>query len=295
MNKTTNGKELAHNPLEQDLDTVFAKIKADFDKMAASTSLKSPQSKIVNGFFSQTLKAKNRQPWHSLIRTDKKGKVINEVIRIEGVSKEKRSVADQAWFAQVSKTRKEHTDIIKTEKTGRYYLLWAAPIISKVKGAETFQGAVVAQIDLWDCFDQFSDIAPSSFMIRILGRTTLYDHQWKDTIKYLEKPLTVAGIDKITVRYPAPFIDEAAIKRTADSVAQVQARLDSIRVQTTKALAAKVAATKKAKSRDTLIGVALVVTGVLILIIALVMLAKNRQRKNLVNAEEGDDRYDNLI
>ena len=53
---------------------------------------------------------------------------------------------------------------------------------------------MVAQIDLWDCFDHFSDRSTTPFMIRILDRVILYDHLWKDTIKYVEKPITVPGI-----------------------------------------------------------------------------------------------------
>jgi hypothetical protein len=278
--------------IDQDLDTLFAKTKARFDKMAASPVLKSRKLTIVNNLFWKSLKA--HQPWHSLIRTDKKGTVINEVIRIEGVSKEKRSVADQAWFGQVSKTMKEHLNIVKIEKTGRYYLIWAAPIVSKVKGTETFLGATVAQIDLWDCFDRFSNKTTTPFMIRILGRVTLYGHLWRDTIKYTEKRLTVPGIDKITVRYPRMVSEEAAM-HAADSAAAIEkARLDSIQAKTARDLAAKAAAAKKAKSRNAAIIAALSIIGLLVLVVVVVMVVRSRKKPDDFGRQEDKDRFGNL-
>jgi hypothetical protein len=287
-----NANRLVQKPVDQDLDTLFARTKTDFDIMAASPVLKSPRLKPVNGFFRHSLKV--HQPWHSLIRTDKKGAVINEVIRIKGESKEKRSVAGEVWFIQVSKTMKEHLNITKMEKTGRYYLVWAAPIVSKVKGTETFRGAVVAHIDLWDCFDRYSDKSTSPFKINILDRVVLYEHLWKDTIKYVKKPLTVPGIDKITVRYPGiGMTNEAAATRAADSAAIEQARLDSIRIKIAGDLAAKPAVPRKVKYHNLAI-IAVVISGLLILVVALLVLIKNRGRAHGINTEKGKDRFGNL-
>ena len=278
--------------LDQDLDTIFAKTKAAFDKVAASPLLKSPKLKPVNAFFWKSLKA--HQPWHSLFRTDKKGAVINEVIRIEGESKEKRTVAGEPWFAQVSKTMKEHLNVIKNEKTGRYYLVWTAPIVAKVKGTEMFQGAVAADIDLWDCFDRYSDKSTVPFKIHILDRVVLYEHLWRDTIKYTEKHLTVPGLDKITVRYPR-LVSEAVSMYAADSAAALeQARLDSIQAKTARDLAAKAAAAKKAKSHNTIFIAVMAILGLLILILVVVMVVRGRKKPDDFAAQEGKDRFGNL-
>jgi hypothetical protein len=280
--------------LDQVLDTIFAKTKADFDKMAASPIVKSLKRKPVNGFFWKSLKT--HQPWHSVFRTDKKGAVINEVIRIEGESKEKRSVAGEPWFAKVSKTMKEHLAINKNEKTGRYYLVWASPIISKVKGKETFQGAVVAQIDLWDCFDRYSDKSTTPFKVLILDRVVLYEHLWRDTIKYTEKRLTVPGIDKISVRYPR-IVNEAASAYTVDPAVIEQARLDSIQAKTARdAAAAKTAAAKKAKSRNAIIIVVMAIFGLLLLVAVVVgvVMMKNRRRKEETGVDGRQSRFGNL-
>jgi hypothetical protein len=292
--KTAN--QAAQKTLDQDLDTIFAKTKAAFDKMAASPLLKSAKVKPVNAFFWKSLKA--HQPWHSVLRTDKKGAVINEVIRIEGESKEKRTVAGEAWFTQVSKTMKEHLTVTKNEKTGRYYLVWAAPLVAKVKGVETFQGAVVADIDLWDCFDRFSDKSMTPFKIHILDRVVLYEHMWKDTIKYAEKHLIVPGLEKITVRYPR-IASEAASMHAADSAAAVaaafeQARLDSIKTKAAADSALKAAAAKKAKSHNAVIRTVLIIIGLLVLIVVVVMLVMNRRKPEETSTEEGKDRFGNL-
>jgi hypothetical protein len=291
MQPAKDANQTGQKTVDQDLDTIFAKTKAIFDKMVASPVLKSPKLKPVNAFFWKSLKA--HQPWHSLLRTDKKGAVINEVIRIEGESKEKRSVASEPWFAQVAKTMKEHLNIVKIEKTGRYYLLWAAPIIAKVKGTETFQGAVVAQIDLWDCFDRYSDKSTSPFMIRILDKVVLYERLWKDTIKYTEKHLTVPGIEKIAVRYPR-IVTEAAAAPSVDSVALEQARLDSIRIKAAGDSAAKAAMAKKAKSHKAVVNTVLAIIGLLVIILVVVLLVRNRRRPVQTGTDQGRDRFGNL-
>jgi|GEM_PF-1438819 hypothetical protein len=293
LQRAKDANQPGQNPLDQDLDSLFAKIKTEFDKMAASPVLKSPGLKAVNGFFWKSLKS--HEPWHSLARTDKKGAVINEVIRIEGVSKEKRSVSGEPWFAQVSKTMKEHTNLVKVEKTGRYYLVWAAPLVAKVKGTDVFQGAVVLQIDLWDCFDRFSNKSTTPFLVRILDRVVLYEHLWKDTIKHVEKHITVPGIDKITVRY-ATIENKAAAVAAADSAALEQARLDSmrldsIRIKTAGDLAAKADAERKARSHNAII-IAVLAIGLLIIIVVLVLLVKNRRRTGGTSTDERKDRFD---
>ena len=294
MQAAMDAGQSAQKSFDQDLDTIFAKTKAAFDKVAASVVLKYPRIKPVNAFFWKSLRA--HQPWHSLFRTDKKGAVINEVIRIEGESKEKRTVAGEPWFVQVSKTMKEHLNMIKNEKTGRYYLVWAAPIVSKVKGTETFQGAVVAQIDLWDCFDRYSDKSTMPFKIHILDRVVLYEHLWRDTIKYTEKHLTVPGLDKITVQYPR-LVSEAVSMRGADSAAAAaleQARLDSIQAKTASDMAAKAAAAKKAKSHNTIFIAVLSIIGLLILILVVVMVVRSRKKPGDISTQEGRDRFGNL-
>jgi hypothetical protein len=285
------GNQPSQKTLDQDLDTIFAKAKADFDKVASSVVLKYPRIKPANTLFWKSLKS--HQPWHSLLRTDKKGAVINEVIRIEGESKEKRSVAGEPWFAQVSKTMKEHLSIIKNEKTGRYYLVWAAPIVAKVKGAETFQGAVVANIDLWDCFDRYSDKSTSPFKIHILDRVVLYEHLWRDTIKYNEKHLIVPGLDKITVRYPRP-VTEVATVNAVDSAALEKARLDSIQAATARDLAAKAAAAKKAKAHNTVLLAVIAIIALLIIILVVVMVVRGRKKPDDIATQEGKDRFGNL-
>jgi hypothetical protein len=122
----------------------------------------------------------------------------------------------------------------------------------------------------------------------------LYEHLWKDTIKYVKKPLTVSGIDKITVRYPGiGMTNEAAATRAADSAAIEQARLDSIRIKIAGDLAAKPAVPRKVKYHNLAI-IAVVISGLLILAVALLVLVKNRRRTRGINTKEGKDRFGNL-
>jgi hypothetical protein len=126
------------------------------------------------------------------------------------------------------------------EETGRYYLLWAAPILKKTKGKEAFKGAVALKIDLWDCFQKYSKTAETPFLIR-MGRLSLYSYKWNDTFAFVEEPLLIPGVEKITVKYPksggtaaaaaenvqpsvTPAVDSNKIKAAEDSVKALQAK-----------------------------------------------------------------------
>ena len=223
--------------LKPDMEATFAKFKADFDRIAASSVVKKTALTPVNSYFFKALKT--HQPYYSLIKTNHKGIVINEVIRlVEKPSAKKQNLSAEAWFKQVSTKLEEYTGLIKQEETGRYYLFWAAPITKTEKGKEAFKGAVALKIDLWDCLQKYSKTTETPFLVR-LGHLGLYSYKWNDTIAFTEEPLSIPGTEKITVRLPkagenagaateaqaaaAPSVDSAKIKAAEDSLKALQA------------------------------------------------------------------------
>jgi hypothetical protein len=198
-------------------DTVeqyFATLKKDFDKVADNPVMKKPKSKSINGLFVTALK--RHQPIYSFMRTNAKGVMVNEVVRGQIPEKAKKNVKeknakeqnvkDQEWFKKISKTATEYYGFTFIEENGRYYLFWVNPILDKKK---RFGGAVVAQIDLWDCFHEMSKETTEPFLIR-LGGKSLYSDKWKGAKNTIDVPLEVAGVEKISLTNEKPAAAAAA-------------------------------------------------------------------------------------
>ena len=86
--------------------------------------------------------------------------IISEVIRGEKTERPMRDVSGQRWFRKVSRNKEAYYTLIKDREQARYYLFWCRPIL---KRGNRFIGSVVAKIDLWDSFYEFSNfnIEPS--------------------------------------------------------------------------------------------------------------------------------------
>ena len=239
--KKSKKQPVEPSPLALGLDSIFTKMKQELDLIASSPLLHGSSVSLVNSYFIKILKG--NQSFYSLTRVNYSGKVINEMIRLaENDDEKKRNLLKEAWVMQMVKKRAEYFSLIKLKETGRYYLVWAVPIVkSSQKGMGNFEGGLALKIDLWDCFHIFAKNIETPFLIRI-NRLHLYSNKWKNTIKYNEEALNVPGIKKIFVRYPktvstfvtteapaptsapavsappaAPVIDSAQIKAAQDS------------------------------------------------------------------------------
>jgi hypothetical protein len=203
------------------IEHYFADLKKDFDKMADNPVMK--KSKSVNGLFVTTLK--RHQPIYSFMRTNAKGTMVNEVIRGQVPEKIKKNtkenVKEQEWFKRIAKTATEYYGFTFIEENGRYYLFWVSPILGPKK---KFGGAVVAKIDLWDCFHEMSKETTEPFLIR-LGGKSLYSDKWKNSPTTINVPLEIAGVEKISLlsEKPAPVPDTSlnAIPKDTGAVAAV--------------------------------------------------------------------------
>jgi hypothetical protein len=151
----------------------------------------------IRAYFIKTLK--KYQPLYSLSITNSKGKVFSEIVRGEKPIPIKKDVSKQVWFLQARNSLKKYDGIVK-EDNGRYYLFWSVPLLHKTsKGPIKFNGAVVAKIDLWDCFHKIAETTKQPFYIR-LNDMTLYTHLWENQRIYVEDALVVPGVEKISVR-----------------------------------------------------------------------------------------------
>jgi hypothetical protein len=222
-------------------DTVeqyFSSLKKDFDKMADNPVMKKPKSKSINGLFLTTLK--RHQPIYSFMRTNAKGIMVNEIVRGQIPEKGKKpvkdkakeTVKDQEWFKKISKTATEYYGFTYIEENGRYYLFWVDPIIDQKK---KFAGAVVAKIDLWDCFHEMSKETTEPFLIR-LGGKSLYSDKWKNAKGFVEVPLAVDGVEKISLVTEKPVVapDSSLVRKDTGAVAAVAPALLNDKPEKTK-------------------------------------------------------------
>ena len=141
--------------LTASIDNYFSVLKDDFKACAASSIVKSKHVKHINAHFIRTLK--KYQPLYSLSITNSKGKVFSEIVRGEKPVPIKKDVSKKIWYLEARNLLKEY-DVLVKEDNGRYYLFWSAPLFHKTpKGRIKFNGAVVAKIDLWDCFHKIAE------------------------------------------------------------------------------------------------------------------------------------------
>jgi len=208
------------------IQSYFTEVKNDVSVVAQSAMvIKSRSAKQVNAYFAKTVK--KHQPLTAIMKTNAKGIVINEYVRNEKSIKRKQNVAKQIWFSRAAKSRKEN-DCLAREENGRYYLYWTIPIFRTVSGSRLFDGALIAKVDLWDCFHKIAAASAEPFLIR-LNTKTLYAHVWENKRIFVEDALSIPGIDKISVRYQK--IGVIAIAATQKNQTPDQSPADSI-VQT---------------------------------------------------------------
>ena len=181
--------------LQEQLNEYFVDLDAAFAKVAQSGALRSTSLRSAERLFVREMR--KNQAYTVFLRTNSKGVVISEVIRGEKVERPMRNVADQTWFRTVSNKKEAYYTLIKDTDRGRYYLLWTRPVL---KRGDRFVGAVVAKIDLWDSFYEFSNTMYVPFLVK-LGRKSLFSHKWKKSPGSTELPLTIQGIKTISVIY----------------------------------------------------------------------------------------------
>ena len=273
------------------MDLLFIKIRQDFDEVVASPIVKNKAVAPVNAYFLKVLKG--NQPFYSLTRVNAKGVLINEVVRlVEKTDVKNQDLSKEAWVKSTVKTHKAYWGRVKLEETGRYYLVWAAPIIEKdKKDKETVEGAVALKIDLWDCFHKFANTSETPFLVR-MDNLGLYSNKWKDGIKFKEEALSVAGIKKISVRYPKvaiPVADSVVAKAPVQQPPSVPA-VDSTRIKAASdSIKAQNAQLKQKQHKKNIIAIVAIALIGLIIAIMFIIAPMIKQRMIMGKIDKHDD------
>ena len=160
--------------LQEDLNAYYVKLDESFARIVDAGALRSTSLKPAERLFVRAMR--KNMAYNTFLRTNSKGIIISEAIRGQKVERPMRDVSDQKWFKRVSERKEAYYTLIKDDERGRYYLFWTRPIL---KGGNRFVGTVVAKIDLWDSFYDFSNNLYEPFLIK-LGRKSLFSHKWEE-------------------------------------------------------------------------------------------------------------------
>ncbi len=215
------GRGVDQSSLQDDLNGYYVRLDEDFARIADAGALRSTNLRPAERLFIREMR--KNMAYQTFTRTNSKGVVISEVIRGEKVERPMRDASGERWFRKVSTKKEAYTNLIKDTDRGRYYLVWSRPIL---KSGDRFVGAVTAKIDLWDSFYEFSNSVFSPFRIK-LGSKTLFDHKWNKNTSGTEKPITVQGVDRISVVYSQTGSESVSAAPVKDTTAATFSVADS--------------------------------------------------------------------
>jgi hypothetical protein len=252
-----------NSKIQNEFNQYFEKLSLSFDQIANSQSLKNSNLGKAEKLFLKEMR--RNLAYNTFLRTNSKGQIISEAIRGNKIERPLRDVSSQAWFKKVKSDKEEYYDLIKDKERGRYYLLWAKPILN-AKGL--FVGAVVAKLDIWDCFYDFSENVYYPFMIKLNG-IQLFVHKWKKGFTGEQEMLTVSGAKNVSL-----FVIPE--EKPVDTVSLIQTAVKDLDTTIKKV---DVPDVKKQKSSTPLF--IIIISSLVALITGSVLLGKHRQKEKL--------------
>jgi hypothetical protein len=270
---------------QNDLNAFFSDFDATFTKIVSTGAVKSTDLKQAERLFVREMKA--HQAFNTFIRTNSKGAVIAELVRAEKVERPMRDVSDQKWFKEVSGKKSAYYSLVKDDERGRYYLLWARPIL---KPQDRFVGSVLLKIDLWDSFYEFSNSIYEPFLIK-LGRKSLFAHKWGEGERVTEKAIAVPGVDRISVVYLSENSGTGSAETTVAPAAPAPAAaVPSVDTPKAAPVEKKAAEKKATKKKD---GSGILVFFLILIILGIagasMMLIAWMRRRALLRSIDNDD------
>jgi hypothetical protein len=239
----------------------FAAIKKDFDKIAASKTIAKPRPGPVNALFAATIK--KNPPVFSLVKVNAKGSVVNEATR--GNKSKKKShlkIGKEEWYIATVKNKKAFSGI--SEEKGRYYLTWTRPLL----GAKKRLAIVVAEkIDLGACFDILSKETTTPFLVR-MDNKVLYSHNWKNDSSFLEEPMVIPGIEKVTFLTEKPV----AVARAPEPLDISVQKVNAVPAAPTQVTPEKPEKVKKAPAKISKERVLSIIIGIIIILLLIIFI-----------------------
>jgi hypothetical protein len=239
----------------------FSLLKKDFDKLASSKAIKNSHTGPINGLFVASLK--KHLPISYLARANAKGVIISEVVRGEMPKKKThRKVGNEDWYSFIVKNKKAFNGI--SEENGRYYLTWSVPLMGAKKRSS---GVMVEKIDLWDCFHMLSKETTAPYLVR-LEKKSLYSHEWKNESSFFEEPMTIPGIEQITILTEKPVV----ASHTAETLDVSVQRVTSVAAAPAQVTAEKPEKVQKSPAKSAKNHVLVIIIGITVALLLIIFL-----------------------
>jgi hypothetical protein len=197
---------------QSQIEKYFRGLERTVIELTNKPQIKSRRLKNADKLFVSTIK---KYPFfHTLMRVNSKGKVVNEVVEGKVQSKNYRSIARQSWYRDIEKTMKPYFGHLTRHGTP-YWLFWVVPIKIPTKGGSVrFGGAIVTKIDIENCMNDIASALEQPFAVRIDGEQ-VFSANWKKATESTEQKLSIKGLENVTLHTAAQ--NAAGSSKTANS------------------------------------------------------------------------------
>lgn len=188
------GADVAPSVLVQ---AYFDSLSRSFEQLVQDRAMTRLELTPANRLFVQSIQL--NPSFYSLMRTNSKGVLINEVVRGKGRVKGYRSLTAQRWYGNLHDKLEAYRGTV-TDKQSRLYLLWAQPIvILGSRDSRRFGGVAAVKIDLHECFTAVAQLSEYPFRV-MAGGTQVFSHRWENGLDFDEATVEVPGLSGVVVQ-----------------------------------------------------------------------------------------------
>jgi hypothetical protein len=187
----------ATDSLVLSMETYFSALKEEISRSASTSVVNNAAGAQLFGYFTAVMK--KNPPLRSLTKVNARGKVMGERLRSGKHAPAPRSVARCDWFSQTAKNLREQQCVV-VGKNGRADLYWTVPLLRGGAGKRRFGGALIAVVDLRECFRAIARAGAPPFLVRLDDRD-FFAHSWKNDMIFIESRPVVPGVENIILRY----------------------------------------------------------------------------------------------
>ncbi|MCL2218802.1 MAG: hypothetical protein FWC23_02665 [Chitinispirillia bacterium] len=135
-----------------------------------------------------------------ILRVNAGGHSVNDISADSPRSAPSRNISAQAWFKQITQTRRGYYSMDADSTGGSVSLFYAWPLFAG-PNRDVFSGAVAALIDFTAAAALIENAPP--FQVAYRGKA-FFQHDW-DEVDYTEEPLEIRGSRDLTIRTMKPI------------------------------------------------------------------------------------------
>ncbi len=199
------------NKVKDALEDRLGSLDSELLDLSKSDAMSSRRIKDAEGPFRKAIK--EYPEFQTLMRTNSKGKVVNEIVSKGRPGRKFRDVSNQSWFGETAKMD-PYYGFLKM-RDGTTYLFWCKPIpVSTREGGYRFGGALVAKIELSDVFEAVAKKSGEPFKLT-KENETIYSNAWKNIENAASENVSIKGLDQVMLEGKKPVPQKAAVDSQA--------------------------------------------------------------------------------